>query len=83
MPPSGVVEGIDRVGIVIARLIVDGDDRGLRPFIVMLSANGQMCKGVTSRYALSGYKFDVKVTGILFFTGSFLEDRVQRTSTTH
>ncbi|KLO15450.1 acyl-CoA dehydrogenase NM domain-like protein [Schizopora paradoxa] len=49
MPPTGVVEGMDRVAIVMARLIVDGDDRGIRPFVVLLSTNGRMCEGVTSR----------------------------------
>ncbi|KLO15452.1 acyl-CoA dehydrogenase NM domain-like protein [Schizopora paradoxa] len=49
MPPSGVVEGLDRVAIVFARLLVQGEDRGIRPFVVYLSKNGRMCKGVTSR----------------------------------
>lgn len=49
MPPTGVVEGMDRVAIVMARLMVGGDDRGVRPFIVLLSTSGRMCEGVTSR----------------------------------
>ncbi|KLO09038.1 acyl-CoA oxidase, partial [Schizopora paradoxa] len=49
MPPNGEVEGWDRVGIVMARLMVDKEDRGVRPFVVMLSSKGRLCKGITSR----------------------------------
>ncbi|KLO15455.1 acyl-CoA dehydrogenase NM domain-like protein [Schizopora paradoxa] len=49
MPPTGLVDGLDRVGIVVARLIVCGEDRGLRAFIVPISNNNAMCQGVTSR----------------------------------
>ena len=50
MPPNGLYGGMPRVAIVFARLIVDGEDRGIRPFIVALSNGVSMCKGVTSRY---------------------------------
>ena len=50
MPPSGVVEGMDRIAIVFARLHILREDRGIRPFVVYLSKNGRMCKGVTSRF---------------------------------
>ena len=49
MPPNAEIEGWDRVGVVIARLIVNGEDRGVRPFIVMLSTKGKRCDGITSR----------------------------------
>ncbi|KLO09037.1 acyl-CoA dehydrogenase NM domain-like protein [Schizopora paradoxa] len=49
MPPNAAIEGWDRVGFVIARLMVNGEDRGVRPFIVMLSLNGKLCNGITSR----------------------------------
>ncbi len=52
MPPTGLVDGLDRVGIVVARLIVRGEDCGLRPFIVSISNNNTMCQGVTSRRVL-------------------------------
>ncbi|KZV96956.1 hypothetical protein EXIGLDRAFT_732030 [Exidia glandulosa HHB12029] len=51
MPPSVPLSGINmpRVAIVIARLVVEGEDRGIRPFLVPLSDGKEMCKGVTSR----------------------------------
>ncbi len=49
MPPTGPFGGIPRVAIVIARLIVEEQDHGLRPFVVALGDGKQMCKGVTSR----------------------------------
>lgn len=49
MPPTGPFGGIPRVGIVIARLMVHGEDRGLRPFIVSLGNGKEMCSGVTAR----------------------------------
>ncbi|KAJ5900219.1 uncharacterized protein N7473_004289 [Penicillium subrubescens] len=48
MPPSRQVAGIPRIVVVMARLMVDGDDRGIRPFIVALSNGKEICKGVTS-----------------------------------
>ncbi|KAH8692187.1 hypothetical protein BGW36DRAFT_42969 [Talaromyces proteolyticus] len=48
MPPSMPVAGIPRVAVVFARLMVDGEDRGVRPFIVSLGDGKKMCTGVTS-----------------------------------
>ncbi|OQE42967.1 hypothetical protein PENCOP_c003G03942 [Penicillium coprophilum] len=48
MPPSMPIAGIPRIAIVFARLVVGGDDRGIRPFIVALGDGKEMCKGVTS-----------------------------------
>ncbi|KAL5359067.1 acyl-CoA oxidase [Aspergillus floccosus] len=48
MPPSMPVAGIRRVAIVFARLLVNGEDRGLRPFIVPINDGKQMVKGVKS-----------------------------------
>ena len=50
MPPT-VPAGLPCVAVVFARLIVDGEDRGHRPFIVSLNDGKQMCAGVQSRYA--------------------------------
>jgi hypothetical protein len=44
--------GMPRVAIVMARLIVDREDRGVRPFVVALGDGKEMCKGVTSKYAV-------------------------------
>ncbi|WP_328401057.1 acyl-CoA dehydrogenase family protein [Nocardia sp. NBC_00403] len=47
-PPP--LEGVARFGIVFARLIVDGADRGAYPFLVwMADADGQMRPGITVR----------------------------------
>ncbi|KAK1966808.1 putative acyl-CoA oxidase [Colletotrichum sublineola] len=49
MPPTSPLAGIARVAVVFARLIVDGDDRGVKPFVVPISDVGGMCAGVVSR----------------------------------
>ena len=49
MPPTGPICGIPRVAIVFARLKVKGEDRGIRPFVVMLSDGKEMCTGITAR----------------------------------
>lgn len=49
MPPTTPIKGFPRVGVVIARLIVAGEDRGLRPFIVWLNDGYQMNDGITSQ----------------------------------
>ncbi|KAJ7506874.1 hypothetical protein B0H11DRAFT_2169898 [Mycena galericulata] len=49
MSPSAPVGGMPRVAIVIARLIVSGEDRGVRPFVVPLGDGKEMCKGVSAK----------------------------------
>lgn len=49
MPPTTLCCGLPRIGVVFARLIVHGDDRGIRPFVVPLSQSTAMCDGVSSR----------------------------------
>ncbi|KAH8898182.1 acyl-CoA dehydrogenase NM domain-like protein [Thozetella sp. PMI_491] len=49
MPPSTPWGEIPRVAVVFARLIVEGIDRGIKPFLVRLCEADQMCPGVTSR----------------------------------
>ncbi|KAG5772885.1 hypothetical protein H9Q72_001064 [Fusarium xylarioides] len=49
VPPSMPVAGIPRIAVVMAKLMVHGEDFGLRPVVVALSDGKQMCKGVTSR----------------------------------
>ena len=50
MPPTGPKGNMPRVAIVIARLVVNGENRGVRPFVVALGDGKQMCKGVSSKY---------------------------------
>ncbi|KAI1438053.1 acyl-CoA dehydrogenase/oxidase [Xylaria sp. CBS 124048] len=49
MPPTSPLGGIPRVGVVLARLIVDGADHGVKPFIVELSDERGMMPGVSSQ----------------------------------
>ena len=49
MPPNGIYGDMPRVGIVFARLVVNSENRGIRPFLVHLSNGREMCAGVTSR----------------------------------
>lgn len=48
MPPTMPVAGLPRVAVVFAKLIVGGEDRGVRPFLVALGNGVEMCKGITS-----------------------------------
>ncbi|EMD40441.1 hypothetical protein CERSUDRAFT_130285 [Gelatoporia subvermispora B] len=49
MPPTAPKGSMPRVALVIARLIVNGENRGVRPFVVALGDGKQMCKGITSK----------------------------------
>ncbi|KXH46314.1 hypothetical protein CSAL01_09017 [Colletotrichum salicis] len=49
MPPSSLLAGMARVAVVFARLIVGGDDRGVKPFVVRINDARGMCDGVVSR----------------------------------
>ncbi|KAI1786331.1 acyl-CoA dehydrogenase NM domain-like protein [Ganoderma leucocontextum] len=48
MPPT-VPAGLPCIAVVFARLVVNGEERGHRPFIVSLNDGKQMCTGVQSR----------------------------------
>jgi acyl-CoA oxidase len=52
MPPT-IPAGIPTVAVVFARLKIDGQDRGIRPFLVSINDGRQMCTGVTAVYALA------------------------------
>ena len=43
------VAEIPRIAIVMAKLVVEEEDYGIRPVVVALGDGKQMCKGVTSR----------------------------------
>ncbi|KAF8510475.1 acyl-CoA dehydrogenase/oxidase [Hysterangium stoloniferum] len=49
MPPTIPVLGLPCVAIVFARLIVKGEHRGIRPFIVPLNDGHNMCHGVEAK----------------------------------
>lgn len=49
MPPTTPVNGFPRIAVVMARLVVADEDRGVRPFIVWLNDGHTMCDGITSR----------------------------------
>ncbi|KAI0077143.1 acyl-CoA oxidase [Panus rudis PR-1116 ss-1] len=49
MPPTLPYGGVRRVGIVMARLMVEDEDRGIRPFIVTLNDGVEMCTGITAK----------------------------------
>lgn len=49
MPPSTPVVGEPKVALVFARLMVEGDDRGVRPFIVPINDGVSMAPGVVSQ----------------------------------
>lgn len=48
MPPSMPIAGMPRIALVFARPMIEGDDRGIRPFIVGLGDGKEMCTGVTT-----------------------------------
>lgn len=49
MSPTTPLCGIPRVAVVFARLIVDSNDHGIKPFVVRLSESKEMCRGIMSR----------------------------------
>ncbi|TCD66082.1 hypothetical protein EIP91_001840 [Steccherinum ochraceum] len=49
MPPTGPFGNMPRIALVMARLIVSGEDRGVRPFVVALGNGKEMCKGVSAK----------------------------------
>ncbi|KAI9376624.1 acyl-CoA dehydrogenase/oxidase [Aspergillus egyptiacus] len=49
MPPTTPRSGFPTVAVVMARLIVADEDRGVRPFLVPLGDGRQMCKGITAK----------------------------------
>ena len=48
-PPSMPVAGIPCIALVMAKLIVEEEDCGIRPVLVALGDGKEMCKGVSSR----------------------------------
>ena len=51
MPPtSPVTPGFRCVAVVFARTIVDGEDRGIKPFVLQLHDGQFMTPGITIKY---------------------------------
>ncbi|KAK2051143.1 putative acyl-CoA oxidase [Colletotrichum caudatum] len=48
MPPTSPLAGMSRVAVVFARLVVGGDDRGVKPFVVQINDSRGMCDGIVS-----------------------------------
>jgi hypothetical protein len=49
MPPTTPRCGLPVTAVVIARLIVGSEDRGVKPFVVALGNVKEMCNGVTCK----------------------------------
>lgn len=49
MPPTTLCPELPRIGVVFARLLIDENDHGIRPFLVPLSHADAMCQGVSSK----------------------------------
>ncbi len=50
MPPTVPVLGKPCYAVVWSQLVVDGEKRGIRPFVVQLNDGVHMCKGVTAKW---------------------------------
>ena len=49
MPPTTPIKGYPKMAIVLAKLVVGGEERGIHPFLVKTSDEHGMCPGITSR----------------------------------
>ncbi|KAH0601463.1 hypothetical protein MHUMG1_00339 [Metarhizium humberi] len=49
MPPTSPEAGMPRIAVVFAQLVVNGEHRGIRPFIVRLCDADKMAPGISSR----------------------------------
>ena len=63
MPPS-VPCGIPSDGIVFARLLVDGEDRGVKPFLVPIHDGRSMHPGITAKFASVQLEFIYLLTTV-------------------
>lgn len=52
MPPTVPVLGRPCVAIVYAQLRVDGERRGIRPFLVCVNDGNAMSGGITARHVI-------------------------------
>jgi acyl-CoA oxidase len=49
MPPTSPVAGIPCIAIVFARAVVNGEDYGVKPFVVEIHDGHEMSPGVISK----------------------------------
>ena len=49
MPATTPIEGFPRIGIVIARVSVADEDRGVKPFLVWLNDGHEMSTGIYAK----------------------------------
>ncbi|TCD67265.1 hypothetical protein EIP91_000342 [Steccherinum ochraceum] len=49
MPPTTPIPGFPKMAVVMARLILDNEERGIHPFLVQTSDERSMRPGITSR----------------------------------
>jgi acyl-CoA oxidase len=61
MPPS-IPCGIPSDGIVFARLLVDGEDRGVKPFLVPIHDGNSMHPGITAKFVSVRLEFTYSLT---------------------
>lgn len=80
MPPTIPVLGRPCIAIVYAQLRVDGEARGIRPFVVYINDGKVMSNGVTARYA--DLSCEIQRQHIDSFEGSSLLAMEPRASTT-
>lgn len=66
MPPS-IPCGTPSDGIVFARLLVDGEDRGVKPFLVPIHDGYSMSPGITAKFVLARINPPRLLTPILSF----------------
>ena len=48
MPPATPLGGVPKVAVVFAQIVVDGEQQGVRGFVVHLTDGASMCEGVTT-----------------------------------
>ena len=57
MPPT-IPIGSPTIAVVFSRFLVEGEDSGIRPFVVPLFDGQQICQGVTARFVNSSSQAD-------------------------
>jgi hypothetical protein len=71
MPPTSPQPGFPRIAVVMARLIINERDKGIRPFLVWLNDGYRMCKGVFVKYGSRSQSYIFTSNIPLLSAGSF------------
>lgn len=61
MPPT-IPTGSPTIAVVFARLLVEGKDHGVAPFVVPINDGERMCPGVTARFVNSSWCKEASLT---------------------